>query len=157
MLGGPESLPTLPFELKMRPSASEVGRLWVRGTPTEAVVLFCFGSATASQRVRDVWTACCEIYLQAQLARRGQPHWFSLLGEQLFEIFYVDRALVCTWSPEHVFAVDQGEFACSCETLVEQVVAETSNLGFQEFVRLGASLILSRPQFALLKDLELRS
>jgi hypothetical protein len=102
--------------------------------------------------VKDVWAACCEIYLQAQLIRQAHLHSFSLDGVRLFDISYVDDALVCQWSVEHVFVVEKEDFATSCETLVQQVLAETSDPRRADFVQLGASLITTRPQFSALLE-----
>lgn len=143
----------LPFQVRLNPSAPEIGRLRKQGTATSAVFLFSFADATASHRVKDVWTACCEIYLQAQLARSAELHSFYLDDEQLFEMAYVDDAIICSWSPEHVFAVKRAEFVASIETLVEQVLAGVSHLQREAFVELGASLMQNHPRSAALMEL----
>ena len=112
---------------------------------------FSFGDQTASVRATDAWTVCCDIYLQAQLARRAQLQLFCMSGEQLFTLAYVDDAVICSWSQEHVFAAKRGDLVRSCETLVEQAVAGLSDDRRDQFVRLGASLMQNDPRFAALE------
>lgn len=147
-----DRLPLLPFRLNVRPSASELGRACEQDARAAAVFLFRFGDATASHRVDNVWVACCEIFLQAQLVRQAQLHSFSLNGEQLFEISYFNDAAVCSWSPEHVFAVDKREAVDAFESFVQQVLAASSDHRCEHFVHLGASLVLTQPRFRVLNE-----
>jgi hypothetical protein len=110
-----------------------------------------FGEAIAHVRVNDGWKTYCELYLQGQLARRAQLTSFSLDREQLFQVVQRDRTLICIWSTEHVFAVDQRQFADETERIVEQDLAATSALEREAFVQLGASIIISRDEFSCLR------
>ena len=111
------------FRLALKPSAVEIGRICATGKRVEAIFLFSFGEATASHRVDDVWTACCEMYLQAQLAEQSDLQSFRLAGEELFTLRHEGDVVVCSWSRHHIFAVQKREFVRSLESLIDQVLA----------------------------------
>ena len=154
MIGPPPSLPLLPFGIVTKPSAAEIG--FDVNTSGTAVFLFSFGSMTASHSVKDAWRACCELYLQSQLAQHEKLHSFSLEGEKLFSVTHVRDVIVCSWSQQHIFAVQNSEFVGRAETLVEQVLAGVSRDRAEQFVQLGASMIREDMRFARLISTEAR-
>lgn len=145
------SPPLVGFRLAMKPSAVEVGRICATGKRAEAVFLFSFGELTASHRVDDAWTGCCELYLQAQMAEQSDLRSFRLGGEELFTVGHVADAVICSWSRHHIFAVQKEQFVRSFESLIEQVLAVVSAGRRDDFVHLGATLIRNEPNFGRLK------
>lgn len=146
------SPPLVAFRLALKPSAGEISRFCATEKQAEAVFLFSFGEATASHRVNDVWTACCELYLQAQLVEQSNLRSLRLAGEELFTVKYVGDVVVCTWSSQHVFAVPKGKLVMSFESLIDQVLANVPARRREDFVHLGATMIRHDPRFSLLKQ-----
>jgi hypothetical protein len=153
MFGNPVWLPLRPFQIVTKPSASELGR--EDSASSAAVFLLSFGVETASHLVTNAWKACCELYLQSQLARHDKLHSFSLEGEKLFAVNHFKDTVVCSWSNQHIFAVRKAEFVGQAEAFVEQVLAALSADRAEQFVRLGASMIREDTRFARLVQPEL--
>jgi hypothetical protein len=151
----PPSLPLLPFRIATNPSASELGVARDHTDSAAAVFLLSFGDETASHLVENAWKACCELYLQCQLARHDNLHSFSLGGETLFSVTHIRDMFVCSWSPQHIFAVHKAEFVERAEGLVEQVLTAVTADRAEQFVRLGAWMIQEDGRFARLKEPEL--
>jgi hypothetical protein len=148
----PVCLPVLAFKLSVKAPPSDLRSPWDEDAPASAVLRFSFGDLTASQLVGDIWLACCEIYLQAQLAKQSRLDGFYLNGEQLFTIAYFDDVVLCSWSRDHMFAVKQRELVDSFEALVEQALDQAPHWRREAFVHLGASLIQNQPRFAALAE-----
>ena len=154
MFGSPNSLRVVSFGLATDPAAETIGLQWSGVARTEATFRFSFGSASAAVHVPDVWTSCCELYLQAQLAAREKLPVLSLGGQRRFTLTNVTGIIVCQWSREHIFAVRKREFVSAIETLVDRFLAGMPETLREGFVQLGASMIRNEPMFGPLKELE---
>jgi hypothetical protein len=85
-----------------------------------------FGDQVASVGITDVWSTCCELLLQAQLVREAKLDRFVVDVEHIFELGYDSDIVFCTFSREHVFAVDRQQFAACLEQVVDDVFEGTS-------------------------------
>ena len=136
-----------PFEIRISPRPTELGRALednVRRTGT--LLQLCFGEQVAGFGVEDLWSACCERLLTAQLVREARLDHFVLDVEQVFDLAYQGEQLVCSFSREHVFAVRREEFAAALEHLVEEIFAATSCPRLMHIAaRWGASSIRGLP------------
>lgn len=115
------------FEIRTSPPPSDLGRaLQDNVRRADAHLQFCFGDRAAGLAIEDLWSACCELLLNAQLVREAKLDHFVLDVEQIFELSYAGDLLFCIFSREHVFAVSREEFAASLEHVVEQIFAATT-------------------------------
>jgi hypothetical protein len=85
-----------------------------------------FGKQVAGLPISDLWSACCELLLEAQLVRQRKLDHFVLDVEQIFDLAYAGELLYCSFSREHVFAVSRDELAGSLERLVSEILGATS-------------------------------
>jgi hypothetical protein len=115
------------FEIGISPSPAELGQSLESNTRKANTLLqFHFGEQVAGVAVEDLWSACCELLLNAQLVREAKLDHFVLDVEQIFELSYAGELLFCIFSREHVFAVSREGFADSLEALVDAVFAATT-------------------------------
>jgi hypothetical protein len=115
------------FEVRTWPSAAELGRALESNARIDGALLqMRFGDQVAGLPISDLWSACCELLLEAELARDGRLNHFVLDVEQIFEPSYSGDLLFCTFSREHVFAVDRARFAAALEQTVEDIFAATT-------------------------------
>ena len=70
---------------------------------------------SAGLPICDVWSACCELFLEAQLVREKRLNRFVLDVEHVFDVSCTGSVVLCRFSPEHVFAVSRDEFASALE------------------------------------------
>jgi hypothetical protein len=145
------------FEVRTCPGPNALGRALEGNWQSPGAVLqLRFGEQVAGLPISDVWSACCELLLQAQLVREGRLDHFVLDVEQVFELTYADELIFCIFSPEHVFAVSREGFAASVEQLVEEIFAATSCARLMHVAaRWGAFAIRGLPYSARFSDSEL--
>jgi len=116
-----------PFEIRTSPAPAELGHgLQNRARRRETLLQLRFGEQVASFAVDDLWSACCELLLDAQLVREARLNHFVLDVEQIFDLSYEGDLLLCIFSQEHIFAVRRDEVAAALERLVEEIFAATS-------------------------------
>src|SRR5439155_16042876 len=116
------SLELSPFDVAALPDPATLGRaLESNCRVPDAVLRLRFGEVTAGLAVADVWSACCELLLEAQLVREKRLNRFVLDVEHVFDVSCTPGAVLCRFSPEHVFAVSAEEFASALERVVEQI------------------------------------
>lgn len=147
----PNSQPFVRFKTAMIASPDEVGRFWASETKTKTVFLFSFGTELATYQVDDGWTACCELYLQAQLEERGELQRLCLSGAELFAMMHQDDVVVCSCSSQRNFPVRKAELVDSLKLLVDNLIAKLPDERAEDFVQLGASMIENELRFAPLK------
>ena len=142
-----QSLDLSPFEVQTRPPPAELGRLLEsKERPNRPILRLRFGDLTAGLPIRDVWSACCELLLAAELLREGRLDRFVLDVEHVFDVAYAGSVVLCRFSSEHVFAVSREEFASALEQVVEQILSGTSCPPVMLIAaRWAASAIRSRP------------
>jgi len=117
----------LPFVVRTSPSPEALGHSLESNTRIDSMQLqLHFGEQVAKVAISDVWSACCELTLQAQLVREGRLDHFIVDVEQIFDLAYDDDHLLCIFSREHLFAVSREEFAASLERVVDEIFAATS-------------------------------
>jgi hypothetical protein len=135
------------FEVRTWPSAAEFGRALESNVRLPGALLqLRFGDQVAGLPVSDLWSACCELLLEAQLVREGRLDHFVLDVEQIFELTYSGDLLFCIFSREHVFAVDRESFAASLEHVVEEVFSATTCPRLMHIAaRWGASALRGLP------------
>lgn len=105
-----------------------------------------FGDEVARLPISDLWSACCELLLQAQLVREGNLDHFVFDVERIFDIAYDGELMLCVFSREHAFAVSRNRFAASIYHVVEQIFAGTSCPRIMHVGAIwGASSIRSQP------------
>ena len=115
------------FEVRTCPDPESLGRALENNEQVPGAVLqLRFGDEVAGLAVSDLWSACCELRLQAELVREGKLDHFVLDAEQIFELSYAGDLLYCTFSREHVFAVLRQQFAASLEHAVQAILGGTS-------------------------------
>lgn len=108
-----------------------------------------FGDQAAGFPIADLWSACCELLLEAQLAREEKLDHFVIDAERIFEICYSGDLLICMFSREHVFAVPKAEFAAALDHVVDQIFAGTSCPRLMRVAaRWGASTLRALPYAA---------
>jgi hypothetical protein len=117
----------LDFEVRTSPSAAELGRSLENNARLSGSLLqLRFGERVAGLPISDLWSACCELLLEAQLVREGRLDHFVLDIEQIFELAYSGELLFCIFSRELVFAVEREPFAAALEHVVEDIFAATT-------------------------------
>jgi hypothetical protein len=105
-----------------------------------------FGDRVAGLAISDLWSACCELLLQASLVREGRLDHFVLDVEQVFELSNAGDHVFCVFSPEHVFVVSRQELADSLEQAVAEVFEHTACPGLMLVAASwGASSIRALP------------
>src|SRR5438445_5600883 len=141
------SLDRSPFEVQTRPPPAELGRLLERKErASQPILRLRFGDVTAGLPIRDVWSACCELLLEAELVREGRLDRFVLDVENVFDVLCTDKLVLCRFSSEHVFAVARDDFASALERVVEQILSGTSCPPVMLIgARWGAAAIRARP------------
>src|SRR3954471_18261641 len=108
------SIELSPFEVQTSPPPAELGRaLENRGKVGRPVLRLRFGERVAGLPISDVWSACCELLLEAELVRERKLNRFVLDLEHVFDVSCAGDVVLCRFSPEHVFAVSREEFASS--------------------------------------------
>jgi hypothetical protein len=126
-----------PFEVRTSPGAEALGQaLETNRRVAGALLQLRFGEKVAGLPISDLWSACCELLLAAQLVREGKLDHFVLDAEQIFELSYAGELLYCIFSREHVFAVSREEFAASLERAIEDILEATS---CPRLMRIGAA------------------
>ena len=121
------SLDLSTFEVQTRPAPAKLGRTLEGETPAERPLLqLRFGDETAGLPIRDVWSACSELLLEAQLVRERRLNRFVLDVEHVFDVSCAANVVLCRFSNEHVFAVPREEFAAALERVVEDIISGTS-------------------------------
>jgi hypothetical protein len=135
------------FEVATSPEPAELGRALEQNVRVrEAALRLCFGEVAAGLTITDLWSACCELLLQAQLVREGKLDRFVLDVEHVFDVACSSEVALCRFSPEHVFAVSRTEFASSLEQVVEQIFSGTSCPHLMNIAaRWGAAAIRAQP------------
>jgi hypothetical protein len=121
------SLDVSSFEVQTRPPPAELGRLFEsKARVVRPVLQLRFGDLSAGLPIRDVWAACCELLLEAELVRERRLNRFVLDVEHVFDIAYAPNVVLCRFSHEHVFAVSREGFAAALERVVEEILSGTS-------------------------------
>ena len=135
------------FSVRTIPAPEQLGRtLEDRTKLRRATIQLRFGNEVAALAIRDVWSACCELLLAANLVRERKLDRFILDVEQVFDIVYDGDLMLCAFSPEHRFAVAVEVFARSLEQVVEDILAGTSCPGVMRIAaQWGASEIRAQP------------
>jgi hypothetical protein len=135
------------FELQTQPPPADLGRLLEsKAHMPQAILQMRFGDLTAGLPIRDVWSACCEVLLAAELVREGRLNRFVLDVEHVFDVTCAGSVVLCRFSSEHVFAVSREEFASALERVVEQILSGTSCPPVMLIAaRWAASAIRARP------------
>lgn len=114
------------FRAETSPAPSELGRALERNIiPAHTRLCLSFGDRVAGIPISDLWSACCELLLQAQLVREGWLHRFVLDLEHVFDVSCMRGVILCRFSPEHVFVVEKEEFAASLDDVVQRIFAGT--------------------------------
>ena len=141
------SLELIPFQARTSPSEADLGRALENRTRVGPPVLqLHFGEMIAGLPIPDVWSACCELLLQAQLVRERKLNRFVLDLEHVFDVSCADSVVLCRFSPEHVFAVSREAFASSLEQVVERIFSGTTCPHLMYVAaRWGASAIRALP------------
>src|SRR5437762_4772790 len=136
-----------PFDVAASPDAAALGRsLESNARIPDAVLKLRFGEVTAGLAIPDVWSACCELLLEAQLVREGRLNRFVLDLEDVFDVSGAGSVVLCRFSPEHVFAVSRDDFASALEEVVDQIFAGTSCPRLMHVAaRWGASALRALP------------
>lgn len=142
------------IEVRTFPGTKEIGRALEQNRRLPGAMLrLHFGDQVASLGIADLWSACCELLLDAQLIREGRLDHFVLDVEQVFKLSYSGDLLLCTFSREHVFAVSREEFAAALEQAVGRIFASTSCPRLMEIAAgWGASAIRSLPYSSRFSD-----
>jgi len=137
----------LPFAALTSPAPAELGRaLEEKSSVTPVVLQLRFGEMTAGLPLTDVWSACCELLLVAQLAREDRLDRFVLDLEHVFDVSVQGSVVLCRFSSELMFAVSRDAFADSLEELVAQIFSGTSCPSLMQIAaRWGASTIRALP------------
>ncbi|MGN6058032.1 MAG: hypothetical protein ACTHOI_05555 [Sphingomicrobium sp.] len=145
------------FEVRTCPDPEILGRALENNEQVPGAVLrLRFGDDVASLALSDLWSACCELRLQAELAREGKLDHFVVDAEQVFEVSYAGDLLYCIFSCEHVFAVLRQQFAAALENAVEAILAGTSCPRLMHIgAGWGASAIRALPYSFRFSDSEL--
>jgi hypothetical protein len=122
-----QSLELSTFDVQTRPAPSDLGRALEQNSRVrQAVLQMRFGDLVAGLPLSDVWSACSELLLEAQLVRERRLNRFVLDAEHVFDVSYAGDAVLCRFSSEHVFAVSREEFAGALERVVEEILTGTS-------------------------------
>jgi hypothetical protein len=136
-----------PFEVLTCPAPVELGgALEGRTAPGQPILRLRFAEVTAGLPISDVWSACCELILQAELVRERKLNRFVLDLEEVFDVSCTGAVVLCRFSAEHVFVVSREEFASALERVVDQIFAGTSCPALMHVAaRWGASAIRALP------------
>jgi hypothetical protein len=135
------------FEVGTCPSPAELGRTLESNVRLHRMLLeLRFGEQAARLVIKDLWSACCELLLQAQLVREAKLDHFIIDVEQIFDLAYDGDEVLCIFSREHVFAVSREEFAHALEHAVDEIFAGTSCPRLMRIAASwGASAIRAQP------------
>jgi len=141
------SLDLSSFEVQTQPPPAELGRLLEsKACVARPVLRLRFGELVAGLPIPDVWSACCELLLEAQLVRERRLNRFVLDLEHVFDVSGAGSVVLCRFSPEHVFAVSRDDFASALEEVVDQIFAGTSCPRLMHVAaRWGASALRALP------------
>jgi hypothetical protein len=141
------SIELSPFEVQTCPPPAELGRaLENRGKVGRPVLRLRFGEMVAGLPISDIWSACCELLLEAELVRERKLNRFVLDLEHVFDVSCAGGVVLCRFSSEHVFAVSRDEFASSLEQIVRQIFSGTTCPDLMHVAaRWGASAIRALP------------
>jgi len=91
--------PAEAFAVTTVPAPAELGRtLETQTRLSRATIQLRFGREVAALTIRDVWSACCELLLAAQLVRERKLDRFILDVEQVFDIVYDGELMLCAFS-----------------------------------------------------------
>jgi hypothetical protein len=142
-----QSIDLSPFIAQTSPAPAELGRALESKTNIgQPVLQLRFGEVTAGLPISDVWSACCELLLEAQLVRERRLNRFVLDLEHVFDVSCAGSVVLCRFSPEHVFAVSRDEFAAAIEGVVDQIFSGTSCPRLMHVAaRWGASALRALP------------
>ena len=145
------------FEARTSPAPEALGRALERNQRVPGALLqLSFDGQVAGLGISDIWSACCELLLNAQLVREGVLDHFVLDAEQIFDLSYAGELLFCTFSREHVFAVIREDFASSLEQLVGDIFAATASPSVMRIgAQWGASAIRGLPYAFRFSEAEL--
>lgn len=146
-----------PFEVRTCPGPEVLGRAIENNRRVAGAILqLRFGDQVAGFPIPDLWSACCELLLDAELVRERKLDHFVLDAEQIFELSYAGELLYCSFSREHVFAVSRGEFAASLDHLVDRILGATSSPRLMHVgAEWGAAAIRGLPYSSRFSDSEL--
>jgi hypothetical protein len=135
------------FQVRTWPSPEQLGRSLESNARIEGMQLRLeFGDQVARIQISDLWSACCELLLEAQLVREAKLDHFILDVEQIFDLAYDEDQLLCIFSQEHLFAVSRAEFAAGLEKAVDEIFAATSCPRLMRIAAgWGASAIRAQP------------
>src|SRR5438045_4097730 len=142
-----QSIDLSPFIAQTSPAPAELGRaLETKASIGHPVLQLRFGEVTAGLPISDIWSACCELLLEAQLVRERRLNRFVLDLEHVFDVSCAGSVVLCRFSPEHVFAVSRDDFASALEEVVDQIFAGTSCPRLMHIAaRWGASALRALP------------
>ena len=142
-----QSIDLSSFVVLTWPAPAELGRaLESKASVDHPVLQLRFGDVTAGLPISDVWSACCELLLAAQLVRERRLNRFVLDLEHVFDVSCAGSVVLCRFSPEHVFAVSREDFASALEEVVDQIFAGTSCPRLMHVAaRWGASALRALP------------
>jgi hypothetical protein len=142
-----QSIDLLPFVVRTSPAPAELGRaLESKMSIGNPVLQLRFGEVAAGLPISDVWSACCELLLEAQLVRERRLNRFVLDLEHVFDVSCAGSVVLCRFSSEHVFAVSREDFASALEDVVEQIFSGTSCPRLMHVAaRWGASALRALP------------
>ena len=143
----PDTIQLTTFEVLTCPTPVELGRALESNVRVGGGTLrLRFGEVTAGLPLADVWSACCELLLQAELVRERKLNRFILDLEHVFDVSCAGGVILCRFSTEHVFAVARDEFVSSLEGVVAQIFSGTSCPALMQVAaRWGASAIRALP------------
>jgi hypothetical protein len=135
------------FAVLTTPAPAELGRALERKASVDHPVLqLRFDEVVAGLPISDVWSACCELLLEAQLVREKRLNRFVLDLEHVFDVSCAGSVVLCRFSPEHVFAVSREDFASALEDVVDQIFSGTSCPRLMHVAaRWGASALRALP------------
>jgi hypothetical protein len=142
-----QSIDLLPFAVQTSPTPAELGRALESKTKIGNPVLqLRFGEVAAGLPISDVWSACCELLLEAQLVRERRLNRFVLDLEHVFDVSCAGSVVLCRFSSEHVFAVSRDDFASGLEDVVDRIFSGTSCPRLMHVAaRWGASALRALP------------
>jgi hypothetical protein len=143
-----------PFEVRTCPGPDVLGRALENNRHVPGATLqLRFGNQVAGLPISDLWSACCELLLDAELLRERKLDHFVLDAEQIFDLSYAGELLYCSFSREHVFAVSRDELAASLERLVGELLGATSCPRLAQLgAEWGASAIRGLPYSSRFSD-----
>jgi hypothetical protein len=142
-----QSIDLSPFMVQTSPAPAELGRaLESKRNIGNPVLQLRFGDDAAGLPISDVWSACCELLLEAQLVRERRLNRFVLDLEHVFDVSCAGSVVLCRFSSEHVFAVPRDDFASALEGVVDRIFSGTSCPRLMHVAaRWGASALRALP------------